>query len=213
MVCGHLTWHPRAALRNPRTLGEVGAAPVIIIRSLPPRLACERGTDYEDRGVFIICTIQEFSAVYVGFWKGHESLLSSLWATRSNANTRFLPKFLTVFALSHESSPWFWRGWDLVGKMWCHIVLSANQDFTTFEWESDDGRTVGWLLSMKSKQTTHTHVWWTRSVPTSLYFFPVFFPPLCVQFLFVLVSCAHPVMLPNMPSCVLSCLTCYVLLH
>ena len=34
-----LTWQPSAALRKPRTEGEAGAAPVMIIRSLPPRLA------------------------------------------------------------------------------------------------------------------------------------------------------------------------------
>lgn len=39
---GHprLTWHPRAARRKPRTVGEAGAAPVTIMRTHPPRLAC-----------------------------------------------------------------------------------------------------------------------------------------------------------------------------
>jgi hypothetical protein len=36
------TWHPRAALRNPRTVGDAGAAPVTIIRTRPPRLPCGR---------------------------------------------------------------------------------------------------------------------------------------------------------------------------
>ena len=34
------TWHPRAARRNPRTVGDAGAAPVTIILTCPPRLAC-----------------------------------------------------------------------------------------------------------------------------------------------------------------------------
>lgn len=34
------TWQPRAARRNPRTVGDAGAAPVTIIRTQPPRLAC-----------------------------------------------------------------------------------------------------------------------------------------------------------------------------
>lgn len=34
------TWHPRAARRNPSTVGDAGAAPVTIIRTHPPRLAC-----------------------------------------------------------------------------------------------------------------------------------------------------------------------------
>lgn len=34
------TWHPKAARRNPRTVGDAGAAPVTIIRTHPPRLAC-----------------------------------------------------------------------------------------------------------------------------------------------------------------------------
>lgn len=38
------TWQPRAARRNPRTAGDAGAAPVTIMRTHPPRLACgERG--------------------------------------------------------------------------------------------------------------------------------------------------------------------------
>lgn len=36
------TWHPRAARRNPRTVGDAGAAPVTIILTCPPRLACEK---------------------------------------------------------------------------------------------------------------------------------------------------------------------------
>lgn len=36
-----LTWQPSAALRKPRTDGDAGAAPVMIIRSLPPKLACK----------------------------------------------------------------------------------------------------------------------------------------------------------------------------
>lgn len=36
------TWHPKAARRNPRTVGDAGAAPVTIIRTHPPRLACGR---------------------------------------------------------------------------------------------------------------------------------------------------------------------------
>lgn len=41
---GHIkainTWQPRAARRNPRTVGDAGAAPVTIILTHPPRLAC-----------------------------------------------------------------------------------------------------------------------------------------------------------------------------
>ncbi len=34
------TWQPSAARRNVRTVGETGAAPVIISLTCPPRLAC-----------------------------------------------------------------------------------------------------------------------------------------------------------------------------
>lgn len=61
-VCGCLTWHPRAALRNPRTLGEVGAAPVIIILNLPPRLACSDkniiSTGQQQVEIIIMATVQ-----------------------------------------------------------------------------------------------------------------------------------------------------------
>lgn len=34
------TWQPRAARRKPSTVGDAGAAPVTIMRTHPPRLAC-----------------------------------------------------------------------------------------------------------------------------------------------------------------------------
>lgn len=62
-----LTWHPRAALRKFRTVGEMGAAPVTMTRTCPPRDACRQTATVKDLSMMVCVNRFKTQTLYLDF--------------------------------------------------------------------------------------------------------------------------------------------------